>query len=48
MQQMWFIENKEDIKQLEATPNVASKNNPSTMKDSKRDWIFRVQVIRNL
>ncbi|KAF7385475.1 hypothetical protein HZH68_013905 [Vespula germanica] len=44
MQQMWFIENKEDIKQLEATPNVASKNNPSTMKDSKRDWIFRVQV----
>lgn len=44
MQQMWFIENKEDIKQLEATPNVASKNNTSTMKDSKRDWIFRVQV----
>lgn len=41
---MWFIENKEDIKQLEATPNVASKNNTSTMKDSKRDWIFRVQV----
>ncbi|XP_035718049.1 glycerophosphocholine phosphodiesterase GPCPD1-like isoform X2 [Vespa mandarinia] len=52
MQRMWFIENKEeeDIKRLEATSkgtsiNVTSEDISSTMKDLKRDWVFRVQVL---
>lgn len=51
MQRMWFIETKEgeEFKQQEA-PREASfievaAEQTSDMRGTKRDWIFRVQVI---
>ncbi|KAL2719446.1 glycerophosphocholine phosphodiesterase GPCPD1 isoform X4 [Vespula squamosa] len=53
MEPMWFIENEEklDIKQVEVMSNhfsvdVTPENILSTMRSgSKRDWIFRVQML---
>lgn len=52
MQRMCFVENKEEeqYKQLEVPREtnfieVATEHTSSDMRGSKRDWIFRVQVI---
>lgn len=53
MQRMWFIENKEDgeYKQQEEPRETnfieVATEHTSDMRGSKRDWIFRVQVINN-
>lgn len=52
MQRMCFVENKEEeqYEQLEVPREtnfieVAIEHTSSDMRESKRDWIFRVQVI---
>lgn len=53
MQRIWFIENKEDgeYKQQEEPRETnfieVATEHTSDMRGSKRDWIFRVQVINN-
>lgn len=51
MQRIWFIENKEGVqhKQQEVPREInfieVATEHTSDMRGSKRDWIFRVQVI---
>lgn len=51
MQRIWFIENKEGVqhKQQEVPRETnfieVATEHTSDMRGSKRDWIFRVQVI---
>lgn len=51
MQRIWFIENKEGVqyKQQEVPRETnfieVAAEHTSDMRGSKRDWIFRVQVI---
>lgn len=51
MQRMWFIENKEEeqLKPLEEPRETSfievATEQTSDMRGSKRDWIFRVQVM---
>ncbi|XP_076232782.1 glycerophosphocholine phosphodiesterase GPCPD1 isoform X2 [Calliopsis andreniformis] len=49
MQRVWFIENKEEESKQQEVPRETSfievaTEQTSDMRESKRDWIFRVQV----